>query len=1062
GGSCGSLPNESVCPSSSSPIDANILSCNNHHGWVDGGAQKSSSSSSSPFSATEQRPNLLEWEQHPHRHGEEAPPSNTFPKVGSGVNYPKNRLVSRKRYTRQFVNENFTTSVVYSGNYSSSTMSETDSVDSTAAPLTSSLLLSSSSELLKSDVFRLPFGSVAAMSNFRSMLNGSSSLDSSEMMAAASQTQGFAFSSSEMKAKAIQQRQMFASSSSSSMGGVRASLQQSHSQHAEMIATSSTSRGTTDPPLLTTSPLLSSMMLSNMNMNSSSNFGGVTRSFSSSSGFHPSSSSSNTLFSDKNGSEDSAIQSLGQLTTDVVPSLESFVSPFRRAPFNFRNFNRPLWTDMRDNHNRMTWDPAILKSSTSSIQFSASKQTFFEASTVNGQLASVKAFKDQRVMLRQSYGASESESDNDEDDDDDDFKGMRSITYRQKPALPFQPKLAIMNKPQSYIVSEDDDDRSSVAPSELESEPRESVVIEELPVTPEHKKCYKVANELLTTERTYVKILHLLDQIFHFRVDQENRVQTMFTPEIITQMFCNIKSLYQLHHDHLLPQLEKRLANWEDDPRIGDIMKDFAPFLKMYSEYVQNFDNSINLINLYREKNVRFMNIINDIQKMEECCNLPIQHHLIGPIQRIPRYRLLLEAYLRRLPEDSDDRPDTEKALEIVSKAAEHANEAMRRIASFKKLLEVQENVKGVVDLVSPTRTLVKEGKISKISARTGDHQERYVFLFSDVMLLCSIRPIANRMISNAPYQLRARLDVASITVAEGDDLEVVNTFYVEDSHKKIELYTQKGGLDDSRPQRQGRANRAQILPRLGSISPTEDELGTKEPTKLKSDSVSKCMECYTSFSIMKRRHHCHACGSVVCAKCSDSKLPLQYAGGKSCRVCKRCKTVLLEKEAQSKKGGGTDSDPTTPEDSAERLRGVLDVPAKVPAVLSGYLSLRLRGRKEWTTRWFALRTDFVLYCYDKETDERAMTATPIPGMSTLLLEELPKGDCPNVTPLEKERVFRIAHGHGRKSFVFLAPSRGDALNWISHLKQAAKAELNAANNNNATSATDSTTKMRH
>ena len=77
---------------------------------------------------------------------------------------------------------------------------------------------------------------------------------------------------------------------------------------------------------------------------------------------------------------------------------------------------------------------------------------------------------------------------------------------------------------------------------------------------------------------------------------------------------------------------------------------------------------------------------------------------------------------------DSPDREDTQKALEIVSKAAEHANEAMRRIASFKKLLEVQEQVKGAVDLVSPTRMLVKEGKISKISARSSDHQERYLF----------------------------------------------------------------------------------------------------------------------------------------------------------------------------------------------------------------------------------------------------------------------------------------------------------------------------------------------
>ena len=120
---------------------------------------------------------------------------------------------------------------------------------------------------------------------------------------------------------------------------------------------------------------------------------------------------------------------------------------------------------------------------------------------------------------------------------------------------------------------------------------------------------------------------------------------------------------------------------------------------------------------------------------MEECGNLPVQHHLIGPIQRIPRYRLLLEAYLKKLPTTSSDRDDTQKALEIVSKAAEHANEAMRRIASFKKLLEVQEQVKGAVDLVSPTRMLVKEGKISKISARSSDHQERYLFL---VLLLLS------------------------------------------------------------------------------------------------------------------------------------------------------------------------------------------------------------------------------------------------------------------------------------------------------------------------------------
>ena len=71
------------------------------------------------------------------------------------------------------------------------------------------------------------------------------------------------------------------------------------------------------------------------------------------------------------------------------------------------------------------------------------------------------------------------------------------------------------------------------------------------------------------------------------------------------------------------------------------------------------------------------------------------------------------------------------EALHLVSTAAAHANDAMKRIEKFKKLLEVQESLggAGVVDLVSPTRELVKEGKIVKISARSGDHQDRYLFL---------------------------------------------------------------------------------------------------------------------------------------------------------------------------------------------------------------------------------------------------------------------------------------------------------------------------------------------
>ena len=66
-----------------------------------------------------------------------------------------------------------------------------------------------------------------------------------------------------------------------------------------------------------------------------------------------------------------------------------------------------------------------------------------------------------------------------------------------------------------------------------------------------------------------------------------------------------------------------------------------------------------------------------------------------------------------------------------VSRAATHANDEMKRIEQFKKLMEIQESIGGDIELVSPTREVIKEGKIVKISARSGDHQERYLFLVS-------------------------------------------------------------------------------------------------------------------------------------------------------------------------------------------------------------------------------------------------------------------------------------------------------------------------------------------
>ena len=50
---------------------------------------------------------------------------------------------------------------------------------------------------------------------------------------------------------------------------------------------------------------------------------------------------------------------------------------------------------------------------------------------------------------------------------------------------------------------------------------------------------------------------------------------------------------------------------------------------------------------------------------MPECESLTLQHHMLCPVQRIPRYELLLRDYTIHLPDNHRDRPDAQSKYQI-------------------------------------------------------------------------------------------------------------------------------------------------------------------------------------------------------------------------------------------------------------------------------------------------------------------------------------------------------------------------------------------------------------
>lgn len=54
-------------------------------------------------------------------------------------------------------------------------------------------------------------------------------------------------------------------------------------------------------------------------------------------------------------------------------------------------------------------------------------------------------------------------------------------------------------------------------------------------------------------------------------------------------------------------------------------------------------------------------------------------------------------------------------------------------------------------------------------------------------------------------------------------------------------------------------------------------KLGKEAPVWIEDGKVIMCQICTAEFTALFRRHHCRACGKVVCGKCVGNQAPLQY-----------------------------------------------------------------------------------------------------------------------------------------------------------------------------------------
>uniref|UniRef100_A0A8C6TP85 FYVE, RhoGEF and PH domain containing 4b n=1 Tax=Neogobius melanostomus TaxID=47308 RepID=A0A8C6TP85_9GOBI len=403
----------------------------------------------------------------------------------------------------------------------------------------------------------------------------------------------------------------------------------------------------------------------------------------------------------------------------------------------------------------------------------------------------------------------------------------------------------------------------------------------------EREKLYKIANEFLQTERAYVARLHLLDQVFCSRLTEEAN-RGSFPPELVKHIFSNVSSIFSFHSQFLLPDLENCISLWNDCPGLGGVLLQLAPFMRMYADYVRNFEKSLELVRTWSARSSAFKNIIQDIQSLEVCGCLTLEHHMLEPVQRLPRYELLLRDYLKKLPEDHPDHQPAQKSLQTISMATIHSNSAIKKAEGLRKLLEIYEMV-GEEDVVNPTNEFLKEGRLVKLAARNTSAMERQLFLFNNFLLCCSPK----FSLVGQRYMVRCRIGVDGMNVQRTMNEGHPFSFQVSGKEKTLEL---QASAEEERDEWIKVLNCIYFPPTCNKKSIFKDfivqakELGRRAPKWIRDNEVTMCMKCHEPFNpLTRRRHHCRACGCVVCWKCSDNKVALEYDGNKLNKVCKSC-----------------------------------------------------------------------------------------------------------------------------------------------------------------------------
>jgi len=257
--------------------------------------------------------------------------------------------------------------------------------------------------------------------------------------------------------------------------------------------------------------------------------------------------------------------------------------------------------------------------------------------------------------------------------------------------------------------------------------------------------------EILQTEITYVKQLKMCEEFFVLPLQQslQKDSQPIFPEEDYNCIFLDLSIITNVNKE-LLKSLEdwfrsKKLLNdgiqvdpniKESDRALGKIFLRMTPFLKSYKTYCSRYDSNFKLVQERKKNLKKFKQFCEKIEFQPQVNFASLDSFLILPVQRIPRYNLLLTELIKHTKSEELDYVELCKALKEIQNVAFIVNDHMKELDIKQKILDIALQISNLTfEIVQPSRRFITQGEISYVSNAKG-LTKRFLIIFNDLICI--------------------------------------------------------------------------------------------------------------------------------------------------------------------------------------------------------------------------------------------------------------------------------------------------------------------------------------